>query len=62
MTNMIQISSKFSPLDKEQILKHFGGVDSNSLEKVLDFLDNDSEMEIIKHSPYFEIDLLPSNL
>ena len=51
-----------SPLDIEQILRNFGGVDSNSLEKIINFLDGDYEIDTIKHSPYFTIDNLPSNL
>ena len=53
---------KFSPLDKENILRHFGGVDANSLEKMINFLDNESDSISIKHSPYFNFENLPSNL
>ena len=50
------------PLDKENILSNFGGADSNSLEKIINFLDSDYELDTIKHSPYYTIDKLPANL
>ena len=53
---------KFSPLNKEEILKNFGGVDANSLEKMIDFLDEDNNCAFFKHSPYYDPANLPSFL
>merc|ERR1712121_476335 len=53
---------KFSPLNRENILKNFGGIDANSLEKMIDFVDHDNNSTSFKHSPYYEPTNLPQNL
>ena len=47
-----------TPISKEDILKNFGGVDANSLEKIITSIDSENEIDTIKHSPYFTMDTL----
>ena len=49
-----------NPLSNEELLKQFGGVDSNSLEKMLQGLTDENEINTVRPSPYYSIDNLPS--
>ena len=51
-----------TPISKEDILKNFGGVEANSLEKIINSIDIENEIDTIKHSPYYTMDKLPTDI
>lgn len=49
-------------LSSEEILRHFGGAEVNMLENIVDSFRDESEVNIISHSPYYSIEKLPDQI
>ena len=46
----------------EQLLKHYGGVAMNNLSKILNSTNEENEIDIVNHSPYYSIENVHSAL
>ena len=46
----------------DNILKNFGGASINSLNEILQNIENDHEIDTIKNSPYYTLDNLPCDI
>merc|ERR1711947_32625 len=49
-----------SHLKKEEILKNFGGANSNSLKNILQNVENDREIETVIPSQYYTLGNMPT--
>ena len=57
------IAVKILFYEQKDILKEYGGVNKNMLENILSAYEHhDTELQTLKHSPYYSVDNLPKYL